>query len=260
MEELTGGHAVEAALRAGRRRLHRLRVRAGLQPSDRQRRLLDLAASLKLPVVEQAEARGERGEPIVLEAERIPELGLEELLSLGGGGSVTSPASTGNEVEKTQSPWWVALDGVEDPQNLGAIARVADAVGCEGLLLTRRHAPPLSPTVSRASAGAIEHLPVARVPNLVRALGQLRDYGFWSIGADVDGATPLFASEARIWEGPLVFVMGAEGRGLRKAVREATDYRVQIPMVGQVESLNVGSAAAVLLYEALRRRNLRESA
>jgi len=255
MEELTGGHAVEAALRAGRRRLHRLRVRAGLQPSDRQRRLLDLAASMDLPRVEQAEARGDRGEPIVLEADRIPEFGLEELLASGAG-----EADVLDGAEKQRSPWWVALDGVEDPQNLGATARVADAFGCQGLLLTRRHAPPLSPTVSRASAGAIEHLPVARVPNLVRALGQLRDHGFWSIGADLEGATPLYESDAPIWEGPLVFVMGAEGRGLRKGVREATDYRVQIPMVGQVESLNVGSAAAVLLYEALRRRNLREPA
>ena len=172
-----------------------------------------------------------------LEAGALPEAGLDELLS-------ALPAV----------PWLVALDGVEDPQNLGAIARVADGAGCAGLLLTRRNAPPLTPAVSRASAGAIEHLPVGRVPNLARALAELREHGFWSVGAVVRDGMPIYDVPANLWEGPLAFVLGAEGKGLRPGVESALDHRVEIPMHGQVESLNVSAASAVLLYEAARHR------
>ena len=147
----------------------------------------------------------------------------------------------------------VALDGVEDPQNAGAIARVADAAGVGGLLMTERRAPPLSPAVSRASAGAIEWLPVARVPNLVRALEGLKERGVWVLGADLREAEPLWQVSDALFQGDFVLVMGAEGRGLRPSTRAALDLAVEIPMAGQVASLNVATATAVLLFEAMRR-------
>jgi 23S rRNA (guanosine2251-2'-O)-methyltransferase len=144
----------------------------------------------------------------------------------------------------------VALDGVEDPQNLGAVIRVAEAAGALGLILTSRRAPPLGAAVSRASAGAVEHLPVSRVGNLRRALEQLKEGGFWAIGADPDAAEDLFLTPDRIWQGDLVLVFGSEGRGLRRTVVEALDHRVRIPMAGRVGSLNVAAAAAVVLFHA----------
>ena len=147
----------------------------------------------------------------------------------------------------------VALDHVEDPQNLGAIARVAEAAGVSGMLLTDRHSPPLSPAVARASAGAIEWLATARVPNLVRALNQLKSLGFWIFGADVDAPDSLFELPERVVQGERVVVFGAEGRGLRPGVLGAVDHRVRIPLAGRVASLNVASAAAVVLFELARR-------
>jgi 23S rRNA (guanosine2251-2'-O)-methyltransferase len=150
----------------------------------------------------------------------------------------------------------VALDGVEDPQNLGAIIRVAEAAGAQGLVLTARRAPPLGAAVARASAGAVEHLPVARVGNLRRALQQLQGGGFWLIGADPAEGEDLFQSADRIWQGDLAVVFGAEGRGLRRGVLGLLDHRIRIPMLGQVGSLNVAAAAAVVLFEVVRRGGL----
>ena len=135
----------------------------------------------------------------------------------------------------------VALDQVEDPQNLGAIARVAEAAGVSGLLLTDRHSPPLSPAVSRASAGAIEWLATARVPNLVRALNQLKDQGFWIFGAEAEAPESLFELPDRVLRGERVVVLGAEGRGLRPGVQGVVDHRVRIPLAGRVASLNVAT-------------------
>jgi 23S rRNA (guanosine2251-2'-O)-methyltransferase len=168
-----------------------------------------------------------------LEAGPLPEPSLEELVAdLAAGPQLL-----------------VALDGVEDPQNLGAIARVAEAAGASGLVLTHRHAPPLSPAVSRASAGAIEWLPAARTPNLRRALNWLKKNDFWIFGADPQGTLDVFALPADWRLGRRVVVLGAEGRGLRPGVAEALDHRVRIPMAGRIASLNVATAAAVLLFE-----------
>ncbi|MBW2395497.1 MAG: 23S rRNA (guanosine(2251)-2'-O)-methyltransferase RlmB [Deltaproteobacteria bacterium] len=238
MEWLTGVHSVLEALRASRRELRRLEIRPGRQDRGELAEIRRLAEERKLPVAELRSKGSGRDENqgVRLEAGALPELDLEPLLAEARG----------------ESPWLIALDGVEDPHNVGAVARVAEACGCSGLLLTRRHAPPLTPAVSRASAGAIEHLPVGRVPNLKRALEALREHGYWSIGADAEGDS-LYGMDARSWEGPLVFVLGAEGRGLRQGVRDAVDFRVGIPMLGQIESLNVSTAAAVLLFEGVRR-------
>ena len=244
-ELIFGLHPVREALRAGRRRLIRLRIR-----EDSARAELDeigelaQAAGVELQRVSRSQLEaslppGAKNQGMLLEAGPLPALSLEEIRSL--------PLAPG------ASRRLVALDGVEDPQNLGAIIRVAEAAGALGLVLTARRAPPLGAAVARASAGAVEHLPVSRVANLRRALEQLKKGGFWVIGADTRAGDDLFQSADRIWQGDLVVVLGAEGRGLRRGVVDSLDHRVRIPMAGRVGSLNVASAAAVVLFEALRR-------
>ncbi len=175
---------------------------------------------------------GSRDQGVVLEAGPLPEIALEALAETRG--------------------TLVALDGVEDPQNLGSIVRVAEAAGARGLILTERRAPDLSPAVAKASAGAVEWLPICRVVNLLRCLKQLKNRGFWIYGAASDGEIDVLGADPDRLPGPRVLVLGAEGRGLRRTIREALDFELGIPMAGQVASLNVASAGAVLLF-ALRR-------
>jgi 23S rRNA (guanosine2251-2'-O)-methyltransferase len=242
IQRLEGLHPVLEALRARRRRLERLRVRKGLRRAE----LAEvLAAARRAGVaVEEVDAAALAPEPggtgahqgLVLEAGPLPELSLEELADAG------APPRT-----------LVALDGVEDPQNVGAIARVAEASGASGLVLMLRRSPPLGAAVSRASAGAIEWLPVARVVNLRRALEELKRRGFWVFGCDPQAPQGLFELPERALRGDRVVLLGAEGRGLRPGVRRAVDHPVRVPMAGRVASLNVAASAAVVLFELARR-------
>ena len=242
---LAGLQSVREALRAGRRRLDALWIRT---PAPRGAdELVALAEAASVPVewaqsseLEAGLPPGVRSQGLLLRAGPLPELGLADALAF--------------PVE--EAPLLIALDEVEDPQNVGAVARAAEGAGAAALILTRRRAPPLSPAVSRASAGAIEHLPVVRVPNLPRALRSLGERGYWRLGGDSDpGAVPLEASADALWTGPLVLVLGSEEHGLRPAVGQEIDQRVRIPMRGRVAALNVGAAAAVLAFEAVRRRS-----
>jgi 23S rRNA (guanosine2251-2'-O)-methyltransferase len=150
----------------------------------------------------------------------------------------------------------VILDGVEDPQNVGALARVAEGSGVQGMVLSKRRAPPLSPAVVRASAGAIEWLPVARVTNLARSIKYLKTQGFWVVGADLSATQTLYGVPDRVLQGDLAVVLGAEGKGLRPEIQKLVDHPVRIDMQGQVQSLNVAAAGAVVLFELLRRSEL----
>jgi len=241
MELVVGFHPVREALRARRRPLLGLRVRQGLRHKGLPE-IAELARQAGLEPRELPPADLERGVPdglrgqgLVLEAGPLPAVDCLELLD--------GPAPHR----------LVVLDGVEDPRNLGAIARVAEASGCAGLVQAARGAPPLGAVASRASAGAIEHLPVARVSNLARSLRLLQDAGVWLVGADAAGGDDLFATDDRMWGGDLAVVLGAEGRGLRPGIAQLLDHRIRIPMAGRVGSLNVSTAAAVVLFEALRR-------
>lgn len=149
------------------------------------------------------------------------------------------------------TPLVVALDQVQDPQNLGSICRSAEVAGATGVVVPERRAAEVTPAVCRASAGAVEHLPVARVRNLADFLLAARKSGCWCYGAAADAAV---AYDAPDFSGGVVLVLGAEGRGLRPRVAAACDQLVAIPVQGRVSSLNVGAAAAVLLYEILQRR------
>jgi len=245
-EQLTGVHAALEAIRAGRRKLRVLRVREGPQRPEVVA-VVAAAREAGIPVEsvgdpQFAEFASGAGNPqgVVLEAEPLPELSLEALL----------------QSIEAEDPTLVALDGVEDPQNLGAIARVAETAGVAGLILPRRRCAPLSPAAARASAGAIEWLPCSRVPNLPRALNLLKSKGFWIFGSEPEASVDLFELPDRVLEGKRVVVFGAEGRGVRRGVERALDYRVRIPLKGRVASLNVSSAAAVFLFELRRRSKL----
>lgn len=146
----------------------------------------------------------------------------------------------------------VCLDGAHDPRNIGAIARVAEAAGAAGLVIPRRGGPGVTATVAKASAGAVEHLPVSRVGSLGAYLQEARDAGRIVVGADQEGAEDY---RAAAWPPELVLVMGAEGPGLRPRVRDACDRLVRIPMSGRIASLNISVAAGILLFEAIRKAN-----
>ncbi len=152
------------------------------------------------------------------------------------------------------TPLLVALDGVTDPRNLGAVVRSAAAFGAHGVFMTERRAAGITATAWRTSAGAAARVPIAQVTNLTRSLRRCQDEGFTVVGLDADGSTPLYGLEAAV--GPLVVVVGSEGRGLSRLVGEACDFRVAIPMSSEVESLNASVAAAVTLAEIARRRGL----
>jgi 23S rRNA (guanosine2251-2'-O)-methyltransferase len=161
------------------------------------------------------------------------------------------PYADPDELLAGDRPLLVALDEVTDPHNLGAVARVAECAGADGLLTTRRRSAAVTAAVCRASAGAVEHLPVAQVENLADTLIRSRRPGLWSYAAAGEAERRFDQHDYR--DGTL-FVMGSEGRGVRPRVRSACDEAVSIPMAGRIESLNVSTAAAVLLFEAVRQR------
>ncbi|MCH2187991.1 23S rRNA (guanosine(2251)-2'-O)-methyltransferase RlmB [Myxococcota bacterium] len=252
---LTGQHVIRAALDSENRNLERLWVREGPQSPE----IVELVRRARRRGVTVTEAPGrslverfgseaqEVYQGMVLEAG--PLRTLSSIEALVGPGSPERPGGAeGLEIV-------VALDGVEDPRNLGAIARVAEAASVLALLIADRRSAPLGNVASRASAGAIERLPVCRVPNLNRGLDGLKKSGFWVIGADAAGDQDLFEMPDRLLTGRVALVMGAEGGGLRPSTLKRVDHRVCIPMQGQVGSLNVSTAAAVILFELVRRES-----
>lgn len=152
--------------------------------------------------------------------------------------------------EKGESPFLIALDQLTDPHNLGSVIRTANAVGAHGVIIPKRRAVGLTAVVAKSAAGALEYTPVAKVTNLTRTLEDLKKKGIWVIGADMSGEN-LYQSDLK---GPICLVVGAEGEGISRLVREACDFVVSIPMNGEIESLNASVAAGVMMYEVLRQR------
>lgn len=161
------------------------------------------------------------------------------------------PYADGAALLAAEAPFLVALDEITDPQNLGAVCRTAECAGVTGVILPERRAAEVTPAVCKASAGAVEHLPVARVRNLADFLNDAKAAGCWSYGAAAEATVPYGEPDYR---GGVVAVLGAEGRGLRPRVASACDQLVSLPLRGRIESLNVSAAAAVLLYEMLQQR------
>ncbi|HZC98940.1 MAG TPA: 23S rRNA (guanosine(2251)-2'-O)-methyltransferase RlmB [Actinomycetes bacterium] len=243
---IEGRRPVLEALRAGRP-VERVIVVAGAGERGTLAELLALAAKRSVPVetvprsVLDAEAQTAAHQGVAALVAPLQPIELDELLAI--------------PLQGRQPPFFLALDGIEDPRNLGALARSADAAGCHGMIVPRHGSAPLSAAAVKSSAGALEHVPVAEVPNLARALERLRASGLWCIGLDADAPASLFDLE--LADEPVCVVVGGEGGGLHRLVRETCDVLLHIPMAGQVESLNAAVAGALALFEVRRRRGAR---
>lgn len=241
MEVLYGVHSVEEALKAGRRRFDHVLV-ARERDDLRLEKLVAFCRESGVRVRQEARdqltqlAQSPAHQGVVALVHPQEFLTIEDLFE---------PAKSG------AARLLLALDGVEDPQNLGALLRVADGAGVDGVLLTERRSAPLSPVAVKASAGAAEHLRIARVVNLVRSLEELKRRNLWIIGLDERGSSDYDQFDLT---GDCVLVLGREGAGLHDLVRRTCDHLLRIPMSGGVSSLNVSAAGAVVLYEAFRQR------
>jgi 23S rRNA (guanosine2251-2'-O)-methyltransferase len=239
MNLICGINPVLEALSAGTRHFDRLLVVKGLR-SRRVSEAIGRASQMAIPL------RFETRETLDRMAPGIPHQGLIAVVSAKP--SVDLPSLL---VAVRDPALLVVLDGVEDPRNLGAIIRTAEAAGADGVLLPERHSAGLSETVNRASAGALEHVRVARIGNLVQALSTLKERGIWVVGFDAAGTERWDTVDFRR---PIALVLGGEGKGIRRLVREHCDHLVGLPLFGHVSSLNVSVAAGIALYEVIRQR------
>jgi 23S rRNA (guanosine2251-2'-O)-methyltransferase len=241
MEVLYGLHPVEEAIRSGSRQLDHVSV-ARERRDDRLERLMELCRTAGIRVALEprdqltrlARTDAHQGVLAVVRERRF--LGIEDLLV---------PSEAG------QHRFFLALDGIEDPHNLGALLRTADGAGIDGVILPERRSAPVTATVAKTSAGASEHVRIARVTNLVRALEQMKQKHIWVLGLDERG-TPDYTEFD--FKTDCVLVLGREGAGLHDLVKRTCDYLLRIPMAGQVSSLNVSVAGAIVMYEAKRQR------
>ncbi|HWY26402.1 MAG TPA: 23S rRNA (guanosine(2251)-2'-O)-methyltransferase RlmB [Candidatus Angelobacter sp.] len=238
MNWLTGFHAVEEALSANRP-LDRILIARG-RHGDRIEAVVQLAKSRGVPVRFEDRQQVDRlagtreHQGIAALAAAKPAIELEDLLRSNSGKAVL-----------------VLLDGIEDPHNLGAIVRTSLAAGATGVVIPERRAVGLTDTVERASAGALAHLPVARVKNLVRAMEEMKEAGFWLVGLDERAEKNYTEVDLK---GSVGIVLGGEGEGLHELTRKRCDFLVSIPTTGPVRSLNVSVAAGVILFEVVRQR------
>ena len=245
MQKLTGIHAVKEALEAGQPIEHLL-VAKGRQDT-RAEQIVQLARRGGIPVRFEDRAQLDRiagtreHQGVVAIAAAQPAATLEDILS------------NANQ-EKGRPGLIVLLDGVEDPHNLGAIIRTALAAGAHGVVVPERRAAGLTDTVRRASAGALAHLPVAKVTNLARTMEQLKESGYWLVGLDERAEKDYSDVD---YTSPTGVVMGGEGGGLHELTRKRCDFVVSLPTLGPVKSLNVSVATGVVLFEALRQRRAR---
>ncbi len=240
---LYGRNAVYEALRAGRRGFHRLLLAQGIRERGTVAQVVHLANRAGVPIERVDRGTLDRFGPfshqgVVLEATEYAYSSLEELFDLA--------QSDG------RPPLFLALDLLKDPHNVGSLLRTAEDVGVHGVVIQRRRAVDITPTVVHTSAGAVEHLRVAQVTNLVRAMEWLKEQRVWIAGLEaVAGAQPYDEADLT---GSLGVVVGSEGRGMRRLVGERCDFLVRLPMRGAVTSLNAAVAGSVILYEVLRQR------
>lgn len=242
-ELIYGVHSVAAALQRDPAKVLEIQVAEGARSQPRLTELLQ-------------EARGV-GIPVRTCSREI----LDELVAEGAHQGIIawrkpSPPLTEHDLDDllarlTVPPLLLVLDGVQDPHNLGACLRTADAAGAHAVISPRDRAVGLTPVVRKVASGAAESVSFIQVTNLARTLRELKDKGIWLVGADAESEMDLFAADLR---GPLALVIGAEGQGLRRLTREHCDFLVRIPMAGSVESLNVSVATGVCLFEAIRQR------
>lgn len=238
---LIGRNAVAEALKAGRS-INRLLLAGG----DRDGSVAEIRALAKergtiCQTVERAKieaiAGGLRHQGVLAYVAPVAYAELDDILAAAE--------------EKGEPPFLLLLDELEDPHNLGALLRTADATGVHGVLIPKRRSVPLTATVAKTSAGAVEYVPVARIGNIAQTLKMLKEKGFWVAGADMDGPATCWEADLT---GALVLVVGSEGHGMSRLTRELCDFVVRMPMVGRINSLNASVAGSILLYESMRQR------
>ena len=238
---LVGRNAVTEALKSGRG-INKLWIASG----DREGSVAEIAALAKergivVQYVERAKiealAGGHRHQGVLAYVAPVPYAELEDILKAAEA--------------KGEAPFLVLLDELEDPHNLGALLRTADATGVHGILIPKHRSVSLNATVAKTSAGAVEYVPVARIGNIAQTLKKLKEKGFWVAGADMDGEKAYYEADLT---GPLVLVVGSEGKGMSRLTKEACDFIVRMPMVGRINSLNASVAGSILMYESMRQR------
>ena len=241
-DQVEGRHAVRELLLAGTRRTREVIFAADMDPAQILDEIRDLARETNTPLREvarkkfEAMARTDAPQGVAAFAAPLQPVGLEDL------------AQTRHGVK----PFLLVLDGVTDPQNLGSILRVAECAGVTGVVLPRHRAARITASVTKTAAGAVEHLPMAQVAGIPAALQRLKELEVWSVGLDMIADSTVF--DMRVATDPVALVLGAEGSGMSRLVRERCDIVARIPLAGSLGSLNVSTAAAVACYEVVRRR------
>lgn len=242
-EIIVGRNSVTEALRSGRS-INKLLVQDGIKGGSIGE-IINLAKEKKVLVefvkVEKLDqmSQGIRHQGVIALGAPVRFYELDEVLA-----TVKS---------KQEVPFLLLFDELQDPQNVGALIRTADAAGVHGILMPQRRSCPLNAVVAKISAGAVEYVPVVKIGNITQTINELKAKGFWIIGADMEGTINYFDANLT---GPIVLIIGAEGKGLGRLVKENCDSVVKIPMSGSISSLNASAAGAILLYEVVRQRKI----
>lgn len=248
MEEelIAGKHSVAEALKAGRS-INKIWIAEGTQQKQMQPILTE--AKNRGVVVQTADKRkldtlvpGIQHQGVVAQAAPYVYAEVEDLLAAAAA--------------KDEDPFLIILDEIEDPHNLGSILRTADCTGVHGVIIPKRRSAQVNATVSKTSAGAAEYVPVARVTNLAQTMEKLKEAGVWIAGTDVRAEGEIYDTD--VFKGPLALVIGNEGEGMGRLVREKCDVLIKLPMQGRINSLNASVAAGVVMYEVLRQRSGRK--
>jgi 23S rRNA (guanosine2251-2'-O)-methyltransferase len=254
-DQVEGRQAVRELLLAGARRVREVWMENDAGDASILRDIRELAEANRVPLSMvgrgrfAAQARSEAPQGVLALAAPLPEADLDDLIA---GRRAADVARPGADRHAAVVPFLVALDGVTDPGNLGAILRSAECAGVTGVVLPRHRAVHVTPAATKAAAGAVEHMPIAVVGGLPAALARMRDAGMRVVGLEEGAATSLYGLAGA--DGPICLVLGAEGRGLSRLVRERCDELLSIPMHGRLGSLNVSAAAALACFEIARRR------
>lgn len=243
-EFIMGRNSVIEALNSGRE-INKIFIAKGPRQGS-LRQLVGLARSKGLVVQEVDTAKldnitdGKRHQGVVATVSPVAYVQVEDIIA--------------RAQIKNEQPFMVLLDELEDPHNVGAILRTADAAGVHGVLLPKRRSCPISATVAKTSAGAVEYVPIARIGNVAQTIDRMKKQGLWIVGADMDGTKNYYEADL---SGPIVIAVGSEGQGLGRLTKEHCDLLVRIPMLGTITSLNASVACSLLLYEVMRQRGMK---
>jgi 23S rRNA (guanosine2251-2'-O)-methyltransferase len=245
MDRIYSRHAVRECLRAKRRAVQKLWLAEGNDDAPILRDIQQLAQAARVPIAttkrDALNAVSQHHQGVVLDAGAYPYVDLDTILA--------------RAAERAEPPFVLVLDAIQDTQNFGALIRTAEAVGVHGVVIPERRSAGVTPAVANASSGASEHMLIAQVVNLTRAVEVLKKCDVWVSALDGGSdAQPLFKADLK---GPLAIVVGSEGEGVHRLVRETCDFVLSLPMLGRIESLNAAMAGSVALYEALRQRTAR---